>query len=154
VRARPDCIVFGSGDVWSVHDIFRMLEFTGVHAVSVARGCIGNPWIFRQARDMIAGRPPASPTIAEQREVLQEHFELSCAVNGEEAAGRMMRKFGVRFAEHHPQAQEVRRRFIAVENLSDWRAVLDEWYATDAECVPAVFAREPEAYLAPVRAQE
>ncbi len=44
-----------------------MLAYTGVHAVSVARGCIGNPWIFRQARQMLAGEPVTGPTIAEQR---------------------------------------------------------------------------------------
>jgi len=128
VRARPGRVVFGSGDVWDVHDIFRMLAYTGVHAVSVARGCIGNPWIFRQARQMMRGEAPSAPTLSEQRAVLREHFDLSIATNGERAAGRMMRKFGVRFAAHHPDSETVRRRFIAVESLEDWRRVLDEHY--------------------------
>jgi hypothetical protein len=42
--------------------------------------------------------------------------------------GRTMRKFGIRFAAHHPRAEDVRRRFIAVTSLDDWRAVLDEFY--------------------------
>lgn len=91
---------------------------------AVVSGCIGNPWIFRQARAMLAGRPALAPTIAEQRAVLLEHFELSVAVNGENLASRTMRKFGIRFAEHHPKADEVRRRFIAVSSLEQWRAVL------------------------------
>jgi len=128
VRSRPNVVVFGSGDIWSVNDIFRMLDYTGVHAVSVARGCIGNPWIFRQARDMMAGLPPRPPTIAEQREALLEHFTLSVAVNGEALASKLMRKFGVRFAEHHPQSDAVRVRFIRVESIADWRAVVDEFY--------------------------
>ena len=129
VRARPGRLVFGSGDVWEVRDIFRMLAYTGVQAVSVARGCIGNPWIFRQARAMMDGAPPAPPTLDEQRAVLREHFDLSVAVNGEGGASLMMRKFGVRFAAHHPRAEEVRRRFIAVESIDGWRRVLDEEYA-------------------------
>ncbi|MCA9311351.1 MAG: tRNA-dihydrouridine synthase family protein, partial [Phycisphaerales bacterium] len=98
VARRPDCIIFGSGDVWQVEDIFRMIAYTGVHAVSVARGCIGDPWIFRRARQMMAGQEPTWPSIAEQREVLLHHFHLSAAVNGERAAGKLMRKFGIRFA--------------------------------------------------------
>ncbi|MGP1309235.1 MAG: tRNA dihydrouridine synthase [Phycisphaerales bacterium] len=133
VRARPDRVILGSGDVWEVRDVFRMLEYTGVHAVSVARGCIGNPWIFRQARDMLQGLPPRSPTIDEQRDALLQHFDLSVAVNGENLAGRLMRKFGIRFAEHHPQAEDVRKRFIAVHSQADWRAVLDEFYTEPAE---------------------
>src|SRR5262249_11480755 len=66
VARHPERIVFGSGDIWEAGDIFRMIRYTGVHAVSVARGCIGNPWIFRQARDLMAGREARRPTIAEQ----------------------------------------------------------------------------------------
>lgn len=124
----PERIVFGSGDVWGVHDIFRMIAYTGVKAVSVARGCIGNPWVFRQAREMMAGRAPMPPSLSEQRAVLEEHFTLSAALHGEEAAGRMMRKFGVRFAAHHPNADEVRAGFIRCEKTEDWLNVLRGHY--------------------------
>lgn len=129
----PDRVFFGSGDIWNVHDIFRMIGYAGVNAVSVARGCIGNPWIFRQAREMMAGRVPSPPTIAEQRAVLDEHFALMLAVNhrmrhGEETSSRNIRKFGIRFAEHHPRNEEVRKRIIAVESHAHWKSVLDEFY--------------------------
>lgn len=124
----PDKLVFGSGDVWDVHEIFRMIAYTGVQAVSVARGAIGNPWIFRQAREMMAGLPPSKPTIGEQREVLRQHFELSVAINGERHAGRMMRKFGIKFAHHHPQADQVKARMIEVNSTADWLAVLADLY--------------------------
>src|SRR5262249_37989530 len=70
VRRHSDKIIFGSGDVWTVNDIFAMLDVTGVHAVSVARGCIGNPWIFRQARQLMAGEQPTAPTLDEQLRAL------------------------------------------------------------------------------------
>jgi tRNA-dihydrouridine synthase len=133
VTRHPDKVIFGSGDVWGVEDIFRMLAYTGVSAVAVARGCIGNPWIFRQAREMMAGRAPRVPTIAEQRRVLEDHFGLALRVNGrmrrpEEHTGMTMRKFGIRFSAHHPNAEEVRRGFIAVNSTDGWRRVLDEHY--------------------------
>jgi tRNA-dihydrouridine synthase B len=134
-RSRPDRVIFGSGDIWSAEDIFRMIRFTGLSGVSVARGCIGNPWIFRQARSLMAGKDPLPPTIEEQRRVLLDHFRLSAAVNGERAAGLLMRKFGVRFSAHHPDAETVRTRFIAVKTLDEWRAVLDEHYAPEAAIV-------------------
>lgn len=132
VRRRPDRLIFGSGDIWSAEDIFRMIQYTGVNAVSVARGCIGNPWIFRQARSLMRGVPPAPPTIAEQRAVLEEHFHLSRSVNGERKASLMMRKFGVRFAAHHPSRDDVHRRFVAVGSTEEWLAVLEDWYPIDA----------------------
>lgn len=131
VRRYPDRPVFGSGDVWEAADIFRMIGYTGVSGVSVARGCIGNPWIFRQARQMMRGEPATTPTVAEQREVLEEHFRISVAINGERPASRMMRKFGIRFAAHHPRAEEVRQRMIGVDSIEAWEAVLDEFYQRD-----------------------
>ncbi|MFM9995453.1 MAG: tRNA-dihydrouridine synthase [Phycisphaerales bacterium] len=161
VRRHPDKVIFGSGDVWEAADIFRMVEYTGVSAAAVARGCIGNPWIFRQARRMMAGERPASPSLDEQRAVLEEHFTLALAVNGavhapDESSGRgpepaptpvhrrrelftarSMRKFGIRFAQFHPRADDVRRRFIGVGSLAEWRGVLEEFYGSGvSECRP------------------
>jgi tRNA-dihydrouridine synthase len=153
-----DRLVFGSGDVWEAGDVFRMIAYCaswdghparrsafsppGLTGVSVARGCIGNPWIFRQCRDLLSGRAPAPPGIAEQRGVLEDHFALALAVNermvrgddearrarAERFTGKTMRKFGIQFSKHHPEAEAVRRRFIAVVTLEDWKAVLDEFF--------------------------
>jgi len=133
-QRNPDKIIFGSGDIWNVHDIFRMLAYTGVSGVSVARGCIGNPWIFRQAREMIAGREALPPTVAQQRVVLDEHFRLLLAVcqrsrKAEQMASRLIRKFGIRFAAHHPQREEVRLRAIRVASLEDWQELLQDHYS-------------------------
>lgn len=133
VDRNPERIIMGSGDVWDVNQIFRMIAYTGLSGVSVARGCIGNPWIFRQARDLLEGREPRDPTIQEQRAVLEQHFELALAVNKnyrdpELHTAKNMRKFGIKFAAHHPQAQEVKKSFIYVKSLDDWRVALDQWY--------------------------
>ena len=133
VRRRPDRLVFGSGDVWTVLDIFRMIDMCGVHAVSVARGCIGNPWIFRQARDMMAGRVPMGPTIAEQREVLLSHYRFSEVIHGARRTGRHMRKFGIKFAQHHPRAMEVKGEFIRCETAGEWNAVIERRYGPETE---------------------
>ena len=125
----PSFLLGGSGDIWTAADIFRMIEQTGVHWVSVARGCIGNPWVFEQARAIMRGDEPAPPTIEQQRRVLLDHFELSVRVNGEELAGRMMRKFGIKFARHHPERDAVAKAFIAVHNTADWRRVVDAFYS-------------------------
>jgi len=137
VRQRPGRIVFGSGDIWTAGDVFRMIRYTGVTGASVARGCIGNPWIFKQCRELLAGREPTPPTIADQRVVLEQHFGLALSVNasmrnGELSTAKMMRKFGIRFAAHHPNPREVKKQMIAVETLDDWRGVLEEMYVDEA----------------------
>jgi len=110
-----------------------MHEYTGVHGVSVARGCIGNPWIFTQARALMRGEPVRTPTLAEQRHALELHFELAMQLHGEGAGGRRMRKFGIKFASHHPRADEVKRDFIECERVTDWKRTLEKWYPADPE---------------------
>lgn len=128
VSRRPDRVIFGSGDVWNVNDIYAMLELTGVHGVSVARGCIGNPWIFRQARDLAAGREVVQPSLAEQGEVLLKHFEFSCLLHGERLAARLMRKFGIKFAAHHPDPGTVKSAFVAASTVDEWKSVICSFY--------------------------
>lgn len=128
VERNPDKIIFGSGDVWEVEDIFGMIDHTGVQGVSVARGCIGNPWIFRQARQMMAGEEPLAPTVSEQREALLEHFRHSVQLHGEGPASRMMRKFGIKFSRHHAQGETVKEEFIRCRNIQDWHGVIDRYY--------------------------
>ncbi|MDA0803928.1 MAG: tRNA-dihydrouridine synthase family protein [Planctomycetota bacterium] len=123
-----DRVVFGSGDVWTVNDIFEMLEYCGVTGVSVARGCIGNPWIFRQARELMAGRTALAPTLSEQRAVLLEHLRLAKVLHGEMAASRRMRKFGIKFAVHHADAEATKADFIKCTTLAQWGEVVERRY--------------------------
>ncbi len=127
----PDRLIFGSGDIWTAEDIFAMLDVTGVHAVSVARGAIGNPWIFEHARDLMAGRIPVEPTAAVQRAVLLEHLELSVALYGEWLAPRFMRKFVAKFVERHPDAKRVKRELVGCAEVAEWRATIDRNYSDD-----------------------
>jgi tRNA-dihydrouridine synthase len=133
VRDYPDRLILGSGDIWRAEDIFGMLEATGVSAVSVARGCVGDPWIFRRARALMNGGEPAPPTLDQQRSVLLRHFELATRVHGEARASLTMRKFGVRFAQHHPDGAQVRAGLSRVRSAEEWRTVVADHYSEGAD---------------------
>lgn len=124
--------VLGSGDLFTPHDCLRMMAETKVDGVTVARGAIGNPWIFNQTRALAAGLPlPDPPRLPEQREVIREHYRLAIEVYGPHVAGRQMRKFGIKYARLHPQPIEVRDAFISVREPADWLAALERWYSDD-----------------------
>ena len=133
-RRYPDRTIFGSGDVFTAEDAVRMLHETGVDCVWIARGAIGNPWIFQQATTLLHGKAAASispPTVQDQRDTLAEHFGLAMQLHGEQLAGRRMRKMGIKYSRFHPQADGVKRDFIDVQSLRDWTAVLERWYTDD-----------------------
>ena len=132
-----DKIILGSGDLFSAEDCLRMMLETGVDGVTVARGCIGNPWIFEQTRAIFEGKPlPAPPSDHQQREVMLDHFRLAELLYGPERAGVPMRKFGIKYSASHPEGLQVREHFVRVKNFEEWKAVLDRWYSEDR---PGVF---------------
>ncbi|MEM8679277.1 MAG: tRNA-dihydrouridine synthase [Planctomycetota bacterium] len=123
--------VLGSGDLFTAEDCLRMMQQTGVDGVTVARGAIGNPWIFAQARALFAGAPlPDPPSVREQGAIIGEHYRVSEQVYGDRC-GRMMRKFGIKYSALHPQATDVRDAFVRVKNRADWERVLHDYYQTD-----------------------
>jgi tRNA-dihydrouridine synthase len=131
-RAARDTVILGSGDLFSAQDCKEMLDRTGVDGVSVARGAIGNPWIFTQARALLSGLPlPAPPSLHQQRDVLQRHYGLAEQLYGPHRCGPLMRKFGIKSSALHPQHADVRAAFTKVHNRQDWDLVLRHWYGMD-----------------------
>lgn len=125
-------VVLGSGDLFTAQSCLDMMEYTGIDGVTVARGAIGNPWIFGQARALAAGQPlPPPPSLFEQRDVIMEHYRLAEEFYGAERCLPGMRKFAIKYSQLHPQYKEVRDAFVSVKEAGVWRAVLEEWYAED-----------------------
>jgi nifR3 family TIM-barrel protein len=140
-------VVLGSGDLFTAQACLDMIEYTGVDGVTVARGAIGNPWVFTQARELAAGRPlPAPPTLFEQREVIAEHYGLAEELYGAQRCVPDMRKFGIKYSQLHPQHELVRADFATVKEAGAWRGVLAKWYGVDAPGVhPAIEEPNPLA---------
>jgi len=125
-------VVLGSGDLFTAQACLDMIEYTGVDGVTVARGAIGNPWIFAQCRALAAGEPlPSPPTLREQREVITEHYRLAEEIYGADRCLPDMRKFAIKYAQLHPQHLDVRADFCKVKEPGAWRDVLAKWYAID-----------------------
>ncbi|MEO0530642.1 MAG: tRNA-dihydrouridine synthase, partial [Planctomycetota bacterium] len=125
-------VVLGSGDLFDAQSCLDMIAYTGVDGVTVARGAIGNPWIFQQVAELAAGRPlPPAPSLHQQKEVIAEHYRLAEQVYGPERCLPDMRKFAIKYSQMHPQHEEVRADLVGVRKPGEWREVLDRWYAED-----------------------
>ncbi len=124
--------VLGSGDLFTPQACLDMLRHTGVDGVTVARGAIGNPWIFSQVRAIADGLPlPEPPSLFQQRRIIQEHYRLAEKIYGSEVCGRQMRKFGIKYSRLHPESMQVRNAFIAVRRPEELQMVLDQYYCED-----------------------
>jgi len=132
-----DRSILGSGDLFSASACMQMMEETGVDGVTIARGCIGNPWIFRECRALYGGEIlPPPPSIKEQRQAIGGHWLDMVEVYGERLAAKHMRKFGIKYSEHHPLAREVRDAFVATKRQEDIECVLKRWYDPHGDWPP------------------
>ena len=87
-----DIPVIGSGDVFNPQDALNMLRETGCAGVMVARGALGNPWIFSGITALLQGEEPHNPSLQEKIQMALRHMELLVALKGEKVGIREMRK--------------------------------------------------------------
>jgi tRNA-dihydrouridine synthase len=67
--------VIGNGDINTAEDALRMFEETGCDAVMAARGARGNPWLFKDIADALAGRAPEGKRSPEEvAEMMQQAY--------------------------------------------------------------------------------
>jgi nifR3 family TIM-barrel protein len=132
-----DRVILGSGDLFSAEACVRMLRETGVDGVTLARGCIGNPWIFEECVALWRGDPmPPPPSIGCQREAIREHHADLVDQYGPDRAAKILRRFGIKYSEHHPLARSVRDAFIAVRRPDDIEQVIERWYDPQGDWPP------------------
>jgi nifR3 family TIM-barrel protein len=133
--------ILGSGDLFTANACLRMMTETGVDGAWVGRGAIGNPFIFREFRALLDGKPLQPPTIAEQRDALELHLMEALKDCSPKHSGPNFQKFGISYADLHPLREEVRKAFIQARTTEEIREVLDLWYDSRREW-PAVQPRE------------
>ena len=84
--------VIGNGDIFTAEDAVRRCRQSGVDGVMIARGAMGNPWLFRQIDELTAGREPYAPSPSERVDVIRRHYAMLIGWKGERIAVREMRK--------------------------------------------------------------
>lgn len=97
IRKVKECLkipVIASGDALSPHLIKKMFDETGCDGVALARGSLGNPWIFRNAAEYIkSGKVPFSLDLQERVRTMKQHLDLLIAFHGEKSGVILFRKF-------------------------------------------------------------
>lgn len=127
-RLFPSLTLIASGDVRDEAAFVECLV-QGADAVAVARGAVGNPWIFARIRALLDGHAlPPTPPLTEQRAVLECHLAMASELYGADHALRRLRKFWVQYAHRHPRWRDLHQAFTQVRTRERWLAILDEFY--------------------------
>jgi tRNA-dihydrouridine synthase B len=103
VKAAVNIPVFASGNIRTGEDAAAVMRETGSDGVAIARGCLGNPWIFRAARALILGQPaPPPPSAAERGRVLMGLVKAEFKFFGRQVAARRLARSACYFAKSLP----------------------------------------------------
>jgi len=121
----PHTIIFGSGDLFSADTIRNNIRDSGVDGAAIARGAIGNPWIFNQLR---AGNNFIAPTLEQQGQVILKHFNLVCKLYEHKKAIRYFRKFAVAYCKLHPLRKKAQKALFSAKTAEEFLAAVEQWY--------------------------
>lgn len=116
--------VIGNGDVFSGGDAVRMFDETGCDAVAVARGALGNPWIFDEIRARLEGKEWQPPSKRERVTAAIAHLELEVARKGEYKAVQEMRSHTGCYTKGLYGSPRVRNELNLAETFTDVKALL------------------------------
>ncbi|MEP6769291.1 MAG: tRNA dihydrouridine synthase DusB [Acidobacteriota bacterium] len=140
LKAHLSIPVVGNGDVDSPSDALEMFRQTGCDAVMIGRATMKNPWIFRQAADLLAGRQPREATLEERRDLMLGHFTAieAMAFEPKEAMHKLRTMTGW-YTHGLPNGRALRVRISGLETPQDFRDAVSGFFAgldtVDAELV-------------------
>ena len=117
--------VVGNGDIFTAEDALRMLEQTECDGIMVARGAMGNPFLFTEIIARLDGRDYAPPSPRARLDAALEHAADMAARKGERVGLSEARKHMLWYCKGLRGAAGAREALSHVETLSDIRAIFD-----------------------------
>lgn len=126
-KAATSIAVVASGGIRTAEDAVACLRATGCDGVAIARGCLGNPWIFARARALHGGSPPAAPPDIQARgRELIALVEAEWRWYGPGLARRRLPRTACYFAKNEAWFAEFRSGVQQVRDLDGLRRLVRE----------------------------
>lgn len=138
VKVAPQVRVFGSGDLFTALDGYKMLAETKVDGIMYARGAVGNPWIFNQTKRLLEKFPISEnkieqtklsdleeylnslkPTYSQVVSTLLEHINLATNLHGKRVALNEMKKHIGSYLKAFNNVKELRKELLLCQDMGE-----------------------------------
>lgn len=116
VKEALDIPVIASGDNFSPQLIKQMFDKTGCDGIAIARGAMGNPWIFKETAEFLkSGKITTKPDIDEIVKTMLRHLGLCCDFYGEQRGVIIFRKFFIWYTKGLPDVKPLREKISRIK---------------------------------------
>lgn len=128
-----------NGNILSAYDVQRAFNETNADAVMIARGAIGNPWIFKEAKELLTTGFVSEEINDEMKiKTCLRHLELAIGIKGERRAVIEHRKFYSGYLKGLHNASKIRMQLMQHSDYESINVVLLA-YLEELKNIPAVF---------------
>ncbi|MEG2202620.1 MAG: tRNA dihydrouridine synthase DusB [Christensenellaceae bacterium] len=117
--------VIGNGDIFTPQDAKKMFEYTGCDGVMVARGAIGNPFIFTQIAEYLkTGEIKTYPTQEDRIKMCLRQAQLTVKNKGEQQAIKQMRTHASHYIKGMKDAAKIRTKVVLANTYDELEEIL------------------------------
>ncbi len=124
VKAAVSVPVVANGDLFSADDVKRVIEQTNCDGVMIARGALGNPFLFAEILASLEGTPYTPPAVSERLTLALEHAAALAEEKGERIGIAEARKHLAWYTKGMRGAATARDALMRAESLDEVREIL------------------------------
>jgi tRNA-dihydrouridine synthase B len=121
--------VIASGDIFSAKFAKKMFDETGCDGIIVARGALGNPWIFKEIKEYFKnGEVMQSPTLKDIVKIMVKHIKLCVDFYGERTGVVIFRKFIRWYTKGFHNVRDIRVKAMQSKTKAELLETIKEFY--------------------------
>jgi len=128
VKRTVNVPVIANGDLFKPEDIIKVLNYTGADMAMIARGAMGDPWLFKQAEALLNQEKPQEsypPPIGVRAETALRQFEIAAGHKGEKIACLEARKHYIWYLRGVPYSGYFKEKISKATTMDDLREITE-----------------------------
>ena len=120
--------VIGNGDVNSIESAIKMFEYTGVDAIMIGRGALGNPWLIKQLVTYFdTGIILDKPSHKEIIDMCRKHLNYLLELKSEKISVLEMRSHISWYIKGLPKSTEIKKELFTISDAKGIMDLLDRY---------------------------
>lgn len=127
VKEALEIPVLASGNAFSPRLIKKIFDDTGCDGVVIARGALGNPWIFRETTEFLKNNIiPPRPGLTEITTTMITHLNSCCTFHGEISGVMIFRKFFGWYTKGIPDVNPLKKKAFQAKTRAQMAEIIYE----------------------------